>query len=798
MASKQNNDLIAFLNENDIDWFPINLAVNGTVKTIGKIQHEAYRSIKTNAEGDEYACYMPSSSDFKLLPKEIIKQRQTLITDYKYIAISVEKVKHIDIDTDINTDDFLKIAKVAPYYKSLTKSYGKHIFITHDSSTDNHRPQFTTDKVELLNGGWSWARIDTVLVNSDKPIYHYDNIDAVLKGAVVSKKEDYELKLPKTTKTYSDDEIKAHCENISIEFIDTYDTWIRLVSALKSIDKEDLALEMSKRSSKYSDKGFQAIYNRPLEQVSIGTLMYYSKLSDADKYKAINSKYVNTYINNAVLKGTSERITQVFYEIYKEDFLFVEGDKNHYYFNGIVWKRSTLELRKKFISNEFKSYFCTFATEMNLKATHAEDDDERDKFFAIANSAQTLCSKLETEARIKDFLASIPAYIHKENVIFERNPSIFCFNNAVYDLKEMRFIQSPVRDDYMTFSTGYDYRPPTAKEVSTLKGMFCKIFPDEQIRTLYLTILATQLYGTTLEKFIIANGNGRNGKGFLNELMIDMLGEYGYTGSNSVLLSSIKQGVNVDIAKMENRRGIFFREPDASASSRLNSCTIKELTGGSAISARTVYSDKTKTEMKCTIVLECNERPKMSGKVDDAMLNRLIDVPFVSRFTNNASEVNESENVYLGDDAVKELEFKEKHRYALFEILLGYWKEYVAKKKNIDAFVPDSVKERVRQYLCDNTPILVALDEHFEKTDSAHDYVKIDDILNCYKSSDDYYNMSKAEKREITKKSMVEFCSKNPFTRKYYVEDLRVGKNGSRVRNVLTHYKKKVENDDDE
>jgi phage/plasmid-associated DNA primase len=122
---------------------------------------------------------------------------------------------------------------------------------------------------------------------------------------------------------------------------------------------------------------------------------------------------------------------------------------------------------------------------------------------------------------------AIKPYIENNNVQFEKNPFTFCFNNAVYDLQKCEFVEAN-KDDYMTLTTGYDYRKPTAEETAKLNELFCKVFPVEDERVLYLTCLDTGLYGKTLEKFILANGDGRNGKGFINELDLKMLGNYGW------------------------------------------------------------------------------------------------------------------------------------------------------------------------------------------------------------------------------------------------------------------------------
>ena len=109
----------------------------------------------------------------------------------------------------------------------------------------------------------------------------------------------------------------------------------------------------------------------------------------------------------------------------------------------------------------------------------------------------------------------------------------------------------------MCINTGYDYREPTKVETDKLNELFERVFPKEDERKLYLTLLATGLHGKTLEKFILANGSGRNGKGFTNELSMKMFGHYAYTCSNSILLNPIKDGANQTIANMDNKRLIF-------------------------------------------------------------------------------------------------------------------------------------------------------------------------------------------------------------------------------------------------
>lgn len=802
-----NQNIIEFLNTNSIEWFPINLTLKWdddkqkTIKTLLPIEHKYYLHKKVNSSTkQEYDSYKPEQTDFKTLTKDMIQQRQELLKNKKFkfthLAISTHKIQHIDIDTTENIEKFLDIANVSPYYKSATKDYGKHIFITQDSDTTKTSAQFTTKEVELLINGWSYAPIDCQVINSNAPIYHYKNIidDLTISKTIKVDNQKYELKLVPTQTSYEKIEIKAHCDNIDIKYIDEYHLWTKLVWSLKSINDIDNAIYLSKRSSKYDEKVFYTVWNSTMDEISIGTIIYYSKLSNPEKFASIKSTNLSKFLYNACHYGTSEFITQLFYEIYKEDFVAIEGEKNHYYYNGVLWKKTTLELRRKFTSKEFMKYFLEYSANQGKEASNCDDEDKMKRKLQLVKSATDVAISITKSCQITDFLKSIPMYITKE-VEFEKKPHIFCFNNAVYDLKQMKFISTPVRDDYMTFSTGYDYSHPSDQEIKTLQDMFEKIFPDKAIRKLYLMILSTQLYGSTLEKFIMANGTGRNGKGFTNELMLHLLGEYGMTGCNAILMSPLKLGGCPEIAQMKKKRGIIFREP--STDYNLNSCTIKDLTGGDTIPVRDLYSSNVNTPIKHTIILECNKRPNMSDDVDDAMLKRLIDIPFVASFTDDINEVDETNHIYLGDSTVKEIQFKENHRCALFQILIMEWKDYYEAGMKLDPFIPDVIKKRGQDYLTNSTPILALLKEKYDFTPDNTQYIKIDDLFSMYKRSDNYLNMSKEMKRKITKKSFIEFCASNPFTRKYYKERIMIDKKP--LYNILTNYiEKSLEEEEEE
>ena len=59
-----------------------------------------------------------------------------------------------------------------------------------------------------------------------------------------------------------------------------------------------------------------------------------------------------------------------------------------------------------------------------------------------------------------------------------------------------------------------------------LEGIFKQIFPDKELREYFFKVISTGMTGRAIEKFFVFNGAGRNGKGFTNEFLQIVLGDY--------------------------------------------------------------------------------------------------------------------------------------------------------------------------------------------------------------------------------------------------------------------------------
>jgi phage/plasmid-associated DNA primase len=300
-------------------------------------------------------------------------------------------------------------------------------------------------------------------------------------------------------------------------------------------------------------------------------------------------------------------------------------------------------------------------------------------------------------------------------------------------------------DDYVSMTTGYDWREPTDDEITTINTLIKLIMPIEEERDLYLQILATALDGRCLEKFIVFNGSGGNGKGMIDDLLLMALGQYSLLGNNGILFESSKTGSNPEKANLHKKRFVIFREPPEK--NKFENSIIKELTGGGIFSARTHHEKETEKELNLTMIVECNKKPLFNEEPKDSEIRRIIDIYFRSTFTTDENALNDNLHIYMANPNFKTKEFKNKHKFALIKILLNEHKKYYKINKSI-LKMPKSIVERTQNYLEMSCNIVLWFKENYQNTNDEKDIIKIKDIYEKFSTSEYYFNLSKVEKRK--------------------------------------------------
>ncbi len=418
-----------------------------------------------------------------------------------------------------------------------------------------------------------------------------------------------------------------------------------------------------------------------------------------------------------------------------------------YCFNGKYWVNDDT-LLKKFISTELYEFLKLMVEELYFKNSN---------FTKMRNQINKL-----KMAKFKHEMVMIYKEINLKNDIkFDNKWNLLGFENIVYDLEKGDF-RNYEYEDYISITTGYDWREPTKEEINLINKLICQIMPDEEERDLYLQILSTALDGKNVENFIIFNGSGGNGKGMINDLLLTAIGNYGFIGNNSILFASNKTGSNPEKSNLYKKRLVIFREPPENK--KFENSIIKEL--------------------NLLMIVEANKKPLMAEEPD---VRRIIDMYFKTKYTTDKNLVDEKNGIYLANKYYKTEEFKNKYKFALLKILMDEYKKY--QKNNYIFIIPKSISERTTLYLEMSCNILQWFKDNYLFTENKNDICKIKDLYNDFVSSIYFINLTKNEKRKYNKTYFNNYISSNPFFGKYY----KLSHN--HITNCIVGWTKKIDDD---
>lgn len=458
-----------------------------------------------------------------------------------------------------------------------------------------------------------------------------------------------------------------------------------------------------------------------------------------------------------------------FFELRREDY--IKHGSVRYQFNGHIWVRDTKEgylFRLDFAKTLGEHYGLLYNN-----AQMRENAIEEVKFFRELLS-KIVSGTFQAEAMIH--FDTLLFSVTDQNMKFNQNPYTFYFKNCVFDLATGQKC-NPTKGHYVTFHTGYDFEAPTDEELKKVTELTERVQPVETHRRLYKYILGSGLVGRTLDRFTTANGSGGNGKSTLHSSMMACVGNYGYNMPPSVLSKEERTGPCPELANIANKRFVLTSEPDERTP--INTATLKRMTGGDTISARQLYEGVTEIECYATTVSECNKKQKLAGRMDEAVLRRIIDHPFPTSFVDNPDDYV-GDHVFKKDTSYIDSKFAEQHRCALFMLLLPYASTLVNNGWTIAPYIPDDIKQRSAEYLQDSDEFLQWFEDTFEPDEDKMRVMKVKDAFDIYKQTH-YTMLSKKQQREHNLKWFREEVKTNMFVRKYYKDRHRPHVNGTQL-----------------
>lgn len=502
-------------------------------------------------------------------------------------------------------------------------------------------------------------------------------------------------------------------------------------------------------------------------------------------------------------------VVETLIEILPNHFIFSvdkeDGSKGEWYgWNGNRWEKSDAPLRKAIMYN-VPEYFRNLMKKWDEEFEDMEFDEnageEPDCNYKLWEKVKKRMDEriflLKSAGGVSNCVSIAKTLMANYTLEFDTKDDLFGCENGVIDLAEECL--RPYRfDDFITFSCGYEFTPyipdfkvispnPTCRQLTGNKeyneaftyimDMYEKIFPDAELRDYFFKVISTGLSGRAIEKFFVFNGGGRNGKGVTNEFLGEVFGSYFVNVSPTIFSENQKNkssaAANPEIAKLNKKRYVVTKEPQKDATIHNN--IIKDFTGGGNISARMLFSSKTIVKLCLTLIMECNVKPNFSEAPVAADIERINDILFGSKFTENAEEIDIEKHIYPQDAGLKlKLKNSVVYKNAMLNILLQNL--LLVKKQNysVDFFKPASVRERSLAYLQNSYDIHNIFKSLFEKrnVENADKYENwkgnkedadwtLTKVVGYIRKSAEFYELPKIKQKEYKAEEVEDFFKKN-------------------------------------
>lgn len=718
-----------------------------------------------------------------------------------WIGIDCNETQQLDID-DITgqywNSNLSKMFDGLPYFLSATKKMPHYFIKTNWTNKQNNNVMKFDDGSIcphdiLYNNAWSYAKNDTEVLNANGNISFLD-WDTEKTENYSSTDEEEEQESNSSNKTN-----KISCANndekivnlIAVKYIDEYSSWTKIIWAMRNEDySQEFAMEISKKSKKFDEEAFMRLwYNTSYEgnkTVKQATLNYYAKLSNPKEY---NLFYINKHLSKLDIFDEG-LLKDYFIGLHGDDIIAVKKKANLFVYYENNWiEDDGGNIIQNMLFKTIKAMYLVLIENI-FKQIQNEPDNK------TLSQHLTEVSKLnhnygnKHNKNIYTLIFNEMKATAKEEDIFDSNRYIYSFTNKSYDLKENKWFV-PTKLDYILTTCNKVWKEPTQEQKNKIKELIEGIFPNEEIRKAYTSILRSGLTGIRHEYFIIATGKGRNGKGLINELMAYLLGDYMGTLHLSLLTKEIKSGANTELRSLHKKRLIVASEPEEGHAEKLRCSNIKALTGNETHKARGLYEKDDITKIMGTFIMECNTKPEISGKKDTAILDRMIIIPFDITFTDDKELIkNEPTKYKLKNPLYKEESFKSEYYCALFNYLIS---EY----KTNDLYIPNACKKLGADYLLDKDDFANwFLDVYEEGADDEYSLITIKELHAKYLEMNER-KMTKADLRAMTCKKFIEMIKDHMLLKKHFIEQNEYRYNKRITKQSIWGYKL-ICNDDEE
>lgn len=432
--------------------------------------------------------------------------------------------------------------------------------------------------------------------------------------------------------------------------------------------------------------------NKPEKKVTEKTLLKWLKIDNEDIYNELKSN--NIKFNCITAKDYSTILIDLLDDLLIiEEVITTDGKpiQRAYKWNNVFWEMCSIDtFLINYISTNLVNAFKNLINKKALISDYVKNNKSK--------ILDTIRKNLETPSKIKEVINIFKPSISKTNIEWNKNPKLFVFNNAIYDLDKGQFIE-PNKEDYMNLSCGYDYdfKNSYEKEIKTLHEFYSDCLDEESKETL-LMYNASSLKRYNIDQMaLFCTGSGGNGKGLNITLLKHTLGNYCKDLPMDYFTTVEKHAdaPNTPLAECRNAHLICLAEAEQNENEngvkiKINKSKFKKCTGQDEIMIRPTFEKVMYRFNMGNIILSTNNIPDMDAIGDQAILRRILIVQFVFSYVDNPNPDNLFEKKKKPEFQI--LFKSEAMRQAYIRILLSYYDIYRKEGLKINNKVKETTK----------------------------------------------------------------------------------------------------------
>lgn len=327
-----------------------------------------------------------------------------------------------------------------------------------------------------------------------------------------------------------------------------------------------------------------------------------------------SNKVTNTAKKKKTYDQTDTGNAERFYEKFGKNLKYSFNRKKWYYWDGAVWVIDELGVVKKMadeVCNEVKN-----------EALQILDPKMQEKALKWARRSASSAGK---EAMIKEcqHLYDIPAAPGD----FDAHIDLLNCKNGIVNLQTGELMPHD-REKMMSKIINCDYDVDHKTPEKWLQFLDDVTAGDKDIQEYIQRCIGYSLTGSGREQCTyFLYGMGNNGKSTFLDTIADIMGEYARNMSVETIMQNkfgSGNGANTQIARLRSARFVTCEEPPEGV---MNEAIIKQITGGSKVTARFLFGDEFEFTPEFKLWIATNHKPIIKG-TDLGIWRRIKLIPF--------------------------------------------------------------------------------------------------------------------------------------------------------------------------